>query len=63
MLFRWHLVLIDIAQATGEKDTVQRAASTALDLAARGPVFPRHKGVGVVHADRQTVRRLRKLAK
>lgn len=63
VLFRWHLVLIDIAQATGEKETAQRAASTALDLAARGPVFPRHKGVGVVHADRQTVRRLRKLAK
>lgn len=63
VLFRWHLALIDIAQATGEKETVQRAARTALGLAARGPVFPRHKGVGVVHADRQTMRRLRKLAK
>ncbi len=63
VLFRWHSVLIDIAEATGEKDTVQRAARTALDLAARGPVFPRHKDVGVVQADRQTMRRLRKLAK
>jgi tetratricopeptide (TPR) repeat protein len=63
VLFRWHLVLIDIAQATGEKETVLRAARTALDLAARGPVFPRHKDVGVVHADRQTMRRLRKLAR
>lgn len=63
VLFRWHLVLIDLAQATGEKETMQRAARTALDLASRGPVFPRHKGVGVVDADARTVRRLSKLAK
>lgn len=63
VLFRWHLVLIDIAQATGERQTVQRAARNALDLAARGPVFARHKDVGVVHADRRTMRRLRRLAK
>ena len=63
VLFRWHLVLIDIAEATGDKETVQRAARTALALAARGPVFPRHKDVGVVHADRRTMRWLRKLAK
>ncbi|HMM96420.1 tetratricopeptide repeat protein [Phycicoccus sp.] len=62
VLFRWHLVLIDIAQATGEAQTVQRAARVALDLAARGPVFSRHRDVGVVHADRQTMRRLRRLA-
>jgi hypothetical protein len=41
VLFRWHLVLIRIAQATGEKETVRRAARTALDLAGREPVFPR----------------------
>ena len=63
VLFRWHLALIRIAQATGEKETVRRAARTALDLAGRGPVFPRHKTVGVVHADRDTLRHLRKLAK
>ncbi len=63
VLFRWHLVLIDVAQATGEKQTVQLAARTALDLASRGPVFPRHKDVGVVDADAKTLRRLRKLAK
>jgi len=50
VLFRWHLALIRIAEATGEPETVQRAARTALDLASRGPVFPRHKDVGVVHA-------------
>lgn len=63
VLFRWHLALIRIAQATGERETVQRAARTALDLAGRGPVFPRHKTVGVVHADAKTLKRLRKLAK
>ena len=63
VLFRWHLALIRIAQATGEKETVRRAARTALDLAGREPVFPRHKTVGVVHADNWTLKRLRKLAK
>jgi len=63
VLFRWHLALIRIAQATGEKETVRRAAKTALDLAGRGPVFSRHKTVGVVHADAVTLKRLRKLAK
>jgi hypothetical protein len=63
VLFRWNLALIRIAQATGEKETVQRAARTALDLAGRGPVFPRHKTIGVVTADVRTLRRLRKLAK
>jgi len=63
VLFRWHLALIRIAQATGEKETARRAARTALDLAGRGPVFSRHKTVGVVHADDHTLKRLRKLAK
>ena len=63
VLFRWHLALIRIAQATGEKETVRRAARTALDLAGRDPVFPRHKTVGVVHSDDRTLKRLRKLAK
>ena len=63
VLFRWHLALISIAQVTGEKETVQRAARTALDLADRGPVFPRHKEVGLVRADAKTLRRLHKLAK
>jgi len=45
VLFRWHLALIAIAQVTREKETVRRAAKTALDLAGRGPVFPGHTGV------------------
>lgn len=63
VLFRWHLALIRIAQITGEKETIRRAARTALDLAERGPVFPRHKAVGVVQADDKSLKRLRKLAK
>ena len=63
VLFRWHLALIRIAQATGERETVQRAARTALDLAGRGPVFPRHKTVGVVRADAKTLKRFGTLAK
>jgi len=63
VLFRWHLALIRIAQATDDEQTVRRAARTALVLADRGPVFPRHKTVGVVHSDKRTLKRLRKLAK
>ena len=63
VLFRWHLALIRIAEATGDRETVQRAARTALGLAGRGPVFPRHKTVGIVTADARTMKRLRKLAK
>lgn len=63
VLFRWHLALIRIAQATGDHETVRRAANTALELAGRGPVFPRHKTVGVVDADAHTLKRLRKLAR
>jgi len=63
VLFRWHLALIRVAQATGDKETLRRAARTSLDLAGRGPVFPRHKKVGVVQADKATLKHLRKLAK
>jgi hypothetical protein len=63
VLFRWHLALIRIAQATGDEETLRRAARTALDLAGRAPVFARHQTVGVVHADTATVKRLRELAR
>jgi len=63
VLFRWHLALILIAEAQDDQETVQRAARTALDLASRGPVFPRHKDVGVVSADRKTFERLERLAR
>jgi tetratricopeptide (TPR) repeat protein len=63
VLFRWHLALIRIAEAQGEKETVQRSARTCLDLASRGPVFPRHKDVGLVKADKVTMKRLQKLAR
>lgn len=62
-LFRWHLARIRIAQATDDKETVRRSARTALDLANRGPVLPRHMALGVVQADEQTLERLPELAK
>jgi len=62
-LFRWHLALIRIAEATGDVETVRRAANTALTLADRGPQLPRHPDVGLVQTDRATLKRLRQLAK
>lgn len=63
VLFRWHLALIEIASAKGDQATVERAARTALDLSERGPVFSRHKRIGIVRTDKETIRRLRKLAR
>lgn len=61
--FRWNLAVIELAQAVGDRDAAQEAARRALDLAGRGPVFPRHKTVGVVQTDRRTMKRLARLAK
>jgi tetratricopeptide (TPR) repeat protein len=62
-LLRWHLAYIRIAEAIGDKEWTRRAARTALDLASRGPQLPRHKDVGLVHADKATLRRLHRLAR
>lgn len=61
--FRWNLAVIDLAEATGDRETAAEAARRALELADRGPVFPRHKTVGVVHAEHRTLARLERLAK
>jgi len=61
--FRWNLAVIDLAEATGDRQTAVGAARRALELANRGPVFPRHKTVGVVHAEHRTIARLKRLAK
>jgi hypothetical protein len=61
--FRWNLAIIELAEATGDQEAAQKAARRALDLVVREPVFPRHKTVGIVHADRRTVDRLERLAK
>jgi tetratricopeptide (TPR) repeat protein len=63
VLFRWHLVLIRLAQAIDDRETVQRAARTALNLAERGPQLPHHPDVGLVKPEEATLKRLRKLAK
>lgn len=61
-LFRWQLVLIRLSMRTGDDETIQRAARTALALAERGPQLPRHKTVGLVTTDEATLRWLRDLA-
>ncbi len=61
--FRWNLAVIHLAEARHDRDSAREAAQRALDLAGRGPVFPRHKTVGVVATDRVTLARLRNLAK
>lgn len=61
--FRWNLAVIELAQAVGDSEAAQGAARRALDLAGRGPVFPRHKTVGIVQTDRRTLKRLTRLAK
>ena len=62
-LFRWHLALIRAAEGQGDRNTVRRAASTALTLAERGPRLPRHPDVGLVRTDDATLDRLRGLAR
>lgn len=62
-LFRWHLNLIRAAEDIGDKETVRRAANTALALAKRGPRLPRHPDVGLVRTDKATLKKLRKLAR
>lgn len=61
--FRWQLAAIRLAEASGDREAAREAAQRALDLAARGAVFPRHKTVGVVHADKGTLKNLRNLAR
>lgn len=59
--FRWNLAVIELAEILGDRDTARDAARRALELADQGPVFPRHKTVGVVEVDRRTLKRLQRL--
>jgi hypothetical protein len=58
-LFRWHVALIRAAEVIGDRETVKRAATTALRLADRGPQLARHPTVGLVAADPETLSWLR----
>jgi len=58
-LFRWHIALVRAAEVIGDRETVKRAATTALRLADRGPQFARHPTVGLVAADPKTLSWLR----
>lgn len=61
--FRWNLVVIDIAEKTGDRETVRDAARRAIELADLDPIFPHHQAVGVVTADSHTLTRLQRLAR
>ena len=60
--FRWNLAAIELAQAVGDTVAARESARRALELAGRGPVFARHRTVGIVEADRRTIKRLERLA-
>lgn len=61
--FRWNLAKLRLAQARRDGAAAREAAIAALELAGMGPVFPRHKTVGVVTADAKTIKRLQKIAR
>jgi hypothetical protein len=61
--FRWNLAVIELSEAKGDRNAAREAAHRALDLAGCGPVFPRHKTVGLVEADKRTLKRLERLAR
>lgn len=60
--FRHNLAVIELAAKTDDRKAIREAARRALELANLGPVFPDHKTVGVVDADRRTINRLEHLA-
>lgn len=61
--FRWNLAVIELSEAKGDRVAAREAARRALDLASRGPVFSRHKTVGLVDVDKGTLKRLERLAR
>lgn len=61
--FEWELAQIRWGEASGRDDVVQEAARQALVLADAAAPFPRHPGVGVVHADARLIKWLRRLAR
>lgn len=61
-LFRWHVAHARAATQLGDTDTAKRSARTALSLVGRGPRFPRHPTVGIVHTNEDTLTWLRRVA-
>jgi tetratricopeptide (TPR) repeat protein len=60
--FSWNIAYVNWALALGDKESAREGARRALDLAQRGPVFPRHPTVGLVRIDNATMKWLRSLA-
>jgi hypothetical protein len=61
--FRWNLAAIELGEAAGDRTAVREAARRALDCAAVGAPFSRHKNVGLVETDKRTLKRLERLAR
>jgi tetratricopeptide (TPR) repeat protein len=62
--FRYAVARARLAHASGNKVEVRQYAGDALREAARDtPDFPRHPTVGLVHADRNVLKEMRKLAR
>lgn len=61
--FRVLLVEARIAERVGNPEVAKRDAEQALELVAKNEsVLPRHPGVGVIRADKETFRELERLA-
>ncbi|WP_157537768.1 tetratricopeptide repeat protein [Nocardioides sp. Root190] len=60
--FRCNAALAEVLDATGDREEARQAANRALALVDSPAPFPRHKELGVVRADRRTLKRLNQLA-
>lgn len=60
--FRCHAALAEVCDATGDRGEARQAANRALALVDAPAPFPRDEELGVVRADRRTLKRLNQLA-
>jgi hypothetical protein len=61
--FQWELARARWGEAIGQPDVVRDSSKRAIALADRDTPFPRHPGVGVVHAERDAIKWLKARAK
>ncbi|WP_157537596.1 tetratricopeptide repeat protein [Nocardioides sp. Root190] len=60
--FRCNAALAEVLDAAGDRQEARQAAIRALALVDASAPFPRHKELGVVRADRRTLKRLNQMA-
>ncbi|MGB3709199.1 tetratricopeptide repeat protein [Gordonia sp. (in: high G+C Gram-positive bacteria)] len=63
MDFRRQVALARLGRIRGDNAAVRSAAQTALELAAKGPIFTYHPNVGLVDTDAKTLQQLRRLVR